>query len=205
MKRISTILTAAAIAAALILAAGSGPGTACVGRTLYIGSTGTVEESLMAEMMVTLINERTGTTVKLREFPSAGAMYKALKSDDENTRADIIIENTVQGLRRIKAAPSGDPEKDYETVKQGYEKNNDLDLIWMPPFGYHVDVDGKKALSAAVIRRNVLTNFPLLPRVLKKLSHAIDDRQFSKMTAKVKKGEKARNVGKDFLLRKKII
>jgi glycine betaine/choline ABC-type transport system substrate-binding protein len=56
-----------------------------------------------------------------------------------------------------------------------------------------------------VIRRNVLTNFPLLPRVLKKLAHAIDDRRFRKMLTRVEHGEKPRNVGKDFLMRKKII
>ncbi len=204
MKRAAITLMAAVVFAIGFLA-DLEPGRACVGRTLYIGSTGTVEESLMAEMMVTLINERTGTTVKLRQFPNYRAMYQAMKSEDEKVRADIIVENTARALKKINAAASGDPQKDFITVKEGYEKNNDLDLIWMVPFGYHVTVDSGKALSGAVIRHNVLTNFPLLPRVLKKLGGAIDDRQFKKMVDKIKKGDKPRNVAKDFLLRKKII
>ncbi len=204
MKKTASVIVVILVFIATVFTTIS-PGIACVGRTLYIGSTGTAEESLMAEMLVTLINERTGTTVKLRKFPNYRAMYKAIKSEDEKVRADIIIENTARGMQKIKITPSGDPQKDFIAVKNGYETDNDLDLIWMPPFGYHVKIGSTTAVTAAVIRHNVLTNFPLLPRVLKKLANAIDDHHFNKMTARISNGAKAHNVAKDFLMRKKII
>jgi len=202
-KRLAAIGTGIFIATLLIFTAGHG--VACVGRTLYIGSTGTLEDELMAEMLVTLINERTGTTVQLRSFPNQAAMYKAMQSDDEKTRADIIVENTVNGMKRLNLKISGDQQKDFIAAKDAYEKAKDLNLIWMAPFGYHIAGKSGTGLSAAVIRHDVLTNFPLLPRVLKKLAGAIDDSRFKRMINKVKHGKKPRNVAKDFLMRKKII
>jgi glycine betaine/choline ABC-type transport system substrate-binding protein len=51
----------------------------------------------------------------------------------------------------------------------------------------------------------VLTNYPLLPRVLKKLAGAINDESYLNLTAKVRDGEKPQNVSKDFLRIKKLI
>jgi glycine betaine/choline ABC-type transport system substrate-binding protein len=53
--------------------------------------------------------------------------------------------------------------------------------------------------------RDVLTNYPLLPRVLNKLAGAINDEAFSTLTAKVRGGEKPQNVSKDFLRQNKFI
>ena len=71
---------------------------ACVGRILYVGSLDTTEDKVLAQMLVLLINERTGTTVKIRYFDNNEALYKALKENDEEKRADIIIENTDDAL-----------------------------------------------------------------------------------------------------------
>jgi glycine betaine/choline ABC-type transport system substrate-binding protein len=59
--------------------------------------------------------------------------------------------------------------------------------------------------SKQSVRRDVLTNYPLLPRVLKKLAKAINDEAFSTLTAKVRGGEKPQNISKDFLRTKKLI
>ena len=71
---------------------------ACVGRILYVGSLDTTEDKVLAQMLVLLINEPTGTTVKIRYFVDNDALYNALKEKDEANREAIIIENTDDAL-----------------------------------------------------------------------------------------------------------
>jgi glycine betaine/choline ABC-type transport system substrate-binding protein len=177
---------------------------ACVGRILYVGSLDTTEDKVLAQMLVLLINERTGTTVKIRYFDNNEALYNALKENDEEKRADIIIENTDDALALLKKPRPGDLDQTYKQVKELYESQ--LGLIWLNPFGFrHAAGDEKQTISAPLVRRDVLTNYPLLPRVLKKLAGAINDETFSSLTAKVRGGEKPKNVSKDFLRAKKLI
>jgi len=177
---------------------------ACVGRTLYVGSLDTPEEKVLAQMLVLLINERTGTTVKIRYFDNTEALYNALKENDEEKRADIIVENTNDALALLKKSPSGDLDQAYKQVKEIYE--SELGLIWLNPFGFkQAASDAPQAISAPLVRRDVLTNYPLLPRVLNKLAGAINDDAFSTLTAKVRDGEKPQNVSKDFLRANKFI
>ena len=177
---------------------------ACVGRTLYVGSLDTTEDKVLAQMLVLLINERTGTTVKIRYFDNNEAMYNALKENDEDKRADIIVENTNDALALLKKPNPGDLDQTYKQVKELYE--SELALIWLNPFGFkHGSGANQQTLSAPLVRRDVLTNYPLLPRVLNKLAGAINDETFSGLTAKVRDGEKPQNVSKDFLRAKKFI
>lgn len=186
---------------AFLLAANS---FACVGRTLYIGSIDTTEDKVLSQMLVLLINERTGTTVKIRYFDNTEALYNALKENDEEKRADIIVENTRDALALLKKSSPGDLDTTYKQVKELYE--SDLGLIWLNPFGFKYGTgDEQQTLSAPLVRRDVLTNYPLLPRVLNKLAGAINDETFSTLTAKVRDGEKPQNVSKDFLRAKKFI
>jgi osmoprotectant transport system substrate-binding protein len=177
---------------------------ACVGRTLYIGSIDTTEDKVLSQMLVLLINERTGTTVKIRYFDNTEARYNALKENDEEKRADIIVENTRDALALLKKSSPGDLDTTYKQVKELYD--SDLGLIWLNPFGFKYGTgDEQQTLSAPLVRRDVLTNYPLLPRVLNKLAGAINDETFSTLTAKVRDGEKPQNVSKDFLRAKKFI
>jgi osmoprotectant transport system substrate-binding protein len=177
---------------------------ACVGRTLYVGSLDTTEDKVLAQMLVLLINERTGTTVKIRYFDNNEALYNALRENDEEKRADIIVENTNDALALLKKSQPGDLDQTYRQVKEIYE--SELGLIWLNPFGFkHGTGDEQLTVSAPLVRRDVLTNYPLLPRVLNKLAGAINDETFSTLTAKVKDGEKPQNVSKDFLRAKKFI
>ena len=177
---------------------------ACVGRTLYVGSLDSTEDKVLAQMLVLLINERTGTTVKIRYFDNNDALYNALKENDEEKRADIIVENTDDALAILKKSQPGDLDQTYKQVKELYER--ELGLIWLNPFGFkHGTGNEKQTVSAPLVRRDVLTNYPLLPRVLNKLAGAINDETFSSLTAKVRDGEKPQNVSKDFLRAKKII
>ena len=177
---------------------------ACVGRILYVGAIETVEGQTMAELLVLLINERTGTNVKIRYFDDNNKLYQAFKSHDEETRIDIIIENTADAMAFMQKERIKDLDQEYLAVKKLYEK--ELDVIWLKAFGFkNIKGSDNPSVSASLIRNDVLTNYPLLPRILNKLSGAIDEKTFSEMIGKVRSGSKARNVVKDFLRAKKFI
>ena len=186
----------------LLLSAASS--MACVGRTLYIGAFETNESKIMAEMISTLINERTGTTVQIRYFKSQEKLYTALKSDVEEERADILVENTIDAMAVLGKTPGATSDQDLVVVKTAYEK--DLSVIWLNPFGFKSSKgQATQSMSAPLVRRDVLTNFPLLPRVLNKLAGAITDQAYTDLLAKVDGGDKPKNAAKDFLKLKKLI
>jgi len=177
---------------------------ACVGRTLYIGAVDSPSEQLMAEMLATLINERTGTTIQIRYFKDREAIYTALKSNIEDKRADIIIEDSLTAMEILAQTPNASPDKDFITAKDLYEK--DLGVIWLNPFGYNNSTgENGKSISAPLVRRDVLTNFPLLPRILNKLSGVISNKVYDKLLKEVNDGEKPKNVAKNFLKKRKLI
>ncbi|MBU0675948.1 MAG: hypothetical protein KJ950_15030 [Proteobacteria bacterium] len=190
------------LTAALLLAVWTTFSNACVGRILYIGALENTEEQLMAEMLVILINERTGTNVKTRFFSDNTLLYQAFRADDEEARVDIIIEDTADAMEILGQSRLADPDQEYTLAKDTYEKERDV--IWLNPFGFRNAKDNP-TVSAPLIRRDVLTNFPLLPRVLNKLSGAIDNAAYTAMMKQVKSGSKARNVAKDFLKDRKFI
>lgn len=175
---------------------------ACVGRILYIGALDTPESKLMAELLVTLINERTGTSVKIRFVNSHSELYSSFKSHDENSRIDIIVENTAEAMALLHKPRLTDPTQEYNEVKKLYEK--DLELVWLSPFGFKIG-SGNGAISAPLLRLDVLNNFPLLPRILNKLSGAIDTATYNSLISKIKGGDKPKNVAKDFLRERKFI
>lgn len=176
---------------------------ACVGRILYIGAIDTPESKLMAELLVTLINERTGTNVKIRFTNNRDDLYAAFKTHDENSRIDIIVENTADAMAHLRKARLGNADQEYAEIKKLYEK--ELEVVWLTPFGFKNGSGPAQALSAPLIRQDVLTNFPLLPRILNKLSAAIDTETYNDLLSKIKGGGKPKNVAKDFLRERKFI
>ncbi len=180
----------------------TGPAAACVGRILYLGAMQSNEDKLMSEMLALLINERTGTTIQIRSFDTADQLYNALKSSKEEERVDIIVEDTVQALAIAKQTTGASPDQDFLTVKAFYEK--ELDVVWLNPFGYNTNA-AQPSISAPLVRRDVLTNFPLLPRVLNKLAGAISDKAFQYLIKTLDSGEKPKNAAKDFLKKQKFI
>lgn len=175
---------------------------ACVGRILYIGALDTPESKLMAELLVTLINERTGTNVKIRFANNRNELYNSFKTHDENSRVDIIVENTGEAMAQLNKPRLADPNQEYSEAKKLYEK--DLGLVWLSPFAFKSGSAGD-LISAPLLRVDVLTNFPLLPRILNKLSGAIDTPTYNNLMSKIKRGDKPKNVAKDFLRERKFI
>ncbi len=201
LHRIFTTLFATVIMTLLIYTAGQ----ACVGRILYIGALDTTDDKVMAELLVTLINERTGTNVKVRYYKELDGLYKALKAHDEKERVDIIVEDTADAMKIMNTERLADLDQEYTNAKTLYEK--EMDIIWLNPFGFRNSKASPSgpSVSAPLIRRDVLTNFPLLPRILNKLSGAINDQTFADMTDKARSGSKPKNVARDFLKAKKFI
>lgn len=180
----------------------AGAANACVGRILYLGALQTNKDKLMSEMLALLINERTGTTIQIRTFDTAEQLYSALKSSKEEERVDIIVEDTAQALTIAKQKAGASPDQDFVAVKAFYEK--ELNMVWLNPFGFNSNT-AQPSISSPLVRRDVLTNFPLLPRVLNKLSGAINDKAYQDLIKSVESGEKPKNAAKDFLKKQKLI
>ncbi len=178
------------------------PAQGCVGRFLYVGALDQPEEKVMAEMLVLLINERTGTTVKVRYFENNEELYKALRAEAEEERVDIIVEDTLDAAAVLGRTPGSDLDAEFTAVKQGYEEQ--LQIVWLNPFGFSAGKESK-SMSAPLLRLDVLNNFPLLPRVLNKLAGGIDDEAYQKLMEEAGKGEKPRNIARDFLESKRFI
>ena len=176
----------------------------CVGRVLYVGALPSAGDRLMSELLVMLINERTGTNVQIRFFDDRDQLYNAMKLTDEAERVDIIVEDTSQAMSLLKRQRLTDANQEYLMAKELYDK--ELDIIWLNPFGFKKNLTAAEpTVSAPLLRRDVLTNFPLLPRILNKLAGTIDDETFNDLEARVSAGDKPKNVAKDFLRTKKLI
>jgi len=178
------------------------PAGACVGKSLLIGSSGTLQQDLLAEIISLLISERTGTTVKVVRFDSTAAAQDALLKAD----LDMALEYTgaVQ-LEILKAEPIKDPAQLFEAVKTRY--NEDLNLIWLQPFGF----DEPRAVqteipaqAAPVVRKDTLKKFPALARLLNKLGGTIDIETMLQMESKAGEGN-VHEVARNFLKSKRLI
>ena len=62
-----------------------------------------------------------------------------------------------------------------------------------------------QAHTATVLRVDIYSNFPALPRVIGKLAGAISDDIYSRLIKSVEVGENPKTVARDFLRSKKLI
>ena len=173
---------------------------ACVGKTLYIGLVDSAEGQVLSEILSTMVNERTGTTVKTRYYKNTRDLYDAVSAK----QVDMLIENTTTALQIIDKPADSDLQRTYETVKSMYEKNKGL--VWFKPFGFLKGGGGPgHSYTAPVLKVEVLNNFPALPRVVGKLSGTISDETYARLIKSVESGEKANKVARDFLKSRKLI
>lgn len=173
---------------------------ACVGKILNIGAINSAEGQVLSEILVNIINERTGTKVKTRYYKDSQGLYDAVKARE----VDIIIENTSRAMRILSKPVDGDPKRTYESVKLTYEREKGL--IWFKPFGFS---NGKgtegQSYTAPLLRIDVINNFPALPRLIDKLGGTVNNETYSKLIKLVESGEKPKKVARDFLKSKKLI
>lgn len=172
---------------------------ACVGKTLHIGVVNTAEGQVIAEMLSSLINERTGTTIAIKYYKSMQEVHDAVKVK----QVDISVENAGEALRLMNRPAEADAKKAYDSVKSIQEK--EMGLIWLKPFGFTGGRSGAGSYTAAVLRAEVINSFPVLPRVIDKLGSVISDEVHARLIKSVESGEKPKKVARDFLKSKKLI
>lgn len=176
-------------------------GFACVGKTLVVGSTGGMQQELLANMLAQLITERTGTSVKLVNHDSSQSAHQALLKDD----LDIYVEYTGVGQVTILGAePIGDPQQLYQAVKKRY--NEDLNIVWLKPLGFEGKiVDAALPMQAVPIaRKDTLKKFPALARLINKLSGKIDAQTISQLEEQTT-SQGVKEVARSFLKQNRLI
>jgi osmoprotectant transport system substrate-binding protein len=173
-----------------------GAASACVGKSLHIGSNGTLQQDLLAEILAMLISERTGTTVKVERLNSFAATHDALLKAE----LDIAVEYTgASQLEVLKGPQISDPQQLFDAVKTRY--NEELNLVWLQPFGFseaRAVATTIPAQAAPVVRKDTLKKFPALARLINKLGGTIDAATMQRLEAAAGKGT-VHDVAKDFL------
>lgn len=200
MKRMKSLVLVLMLA--LLPLASVVPAPACVGKSLLIGSAGTLQQDLLAEIVCLLISERTGTTVKVVRFDSLAAAQDALLKAD----LDMALEYTgASQVDVLKGTPISDPEKLFDAVKSRY--NEELNLVWLQPFGFDEPRMVKVAIpaqAAPVVRKDTLKKFPALARLLNKLGGTIDAGTMQRLEAEAKGGD-VHEVARTFLKANRLI
>lgn len=165
---------------------------ACVGKILYIGVQNSPGEQVLAEMVATLVTERTGTTVKIVPFRDLKDLYAAVKKGE----LGLVIENRDRALEFLGKPRDSNPKTAQETVKREYQKS--LNMIWLEPMG------GTPPF-ASVISTETLSSLPALPKLLNKLSGIVNDEAYGKMVKSYKADEKPKKTAREFLKSKRLI
>jgi osmoprotectant transport system substrate-binding protein len=178
------------------------PALACVGKTLEIGTTGSVQQNILANMIAELISERTGTSVKLVQFANSTEAHAALVKAD----IDMYVEYTGVGQGLIlQGAPVADSAELYKQVKDRY--NQDMNLIWLQPLGFDAASTlgiNMPAEPAPVVRKDTLKKFPALARLINKLGGKIDQQAISQLEQQAAEAEAAK-VAHNFLKSQRLI
>lgn len=170
------------------------PALACVGKTLVIGADRSARSRFVAQMIAILINERTGTTVKISDFPDAEAVHRGLASGD----VDIAVEYASRALSRLGLGAAEGADAAVKAVKAGYQEK--LNLAWLQALGFTEPGDSK-SVAATVVRKDTLKKFPALPRLLAKTEGVLPDALIVSLSAS---GDAAKTA-REFLKGKKLI
>jgi osmoprotectant transport system substrate-binding protein len=175
---------------------------ACVGKTLVVGALDNPQQQVLAEMLSVLIGERTGTTVKVVSVAGHAEAHDAMI----RAEMDMYVEYTGVGqVIILKEQPIADSDELYKAVKERY--NQDLNLIWLKPFGFSDEryaPEGTVAVAAPVVRKDTLKKFPALARLINKLGGSIDDSTMKELEMASAAGN-SRDVARKFLKEKRFI
>jgi len=186
MKKIIMLCVAVSILAAVNLS------SACVGKTIHIGISGSLSEQLLADMAALLITERTGSSVKIDAYKDSKELYNAVKLGNVN----ILFESTGHALEVLGKQNKTGAASTFDFVKSEYRKN--LNLVWLEPMG------GGQQYSS-ILTVDTLSSYPALPKLLNKLSGVLTSDAFTKLLKSVDSSAKTKKTAKDFLKSKKLI
>jgi glycine betaine/choline ABC-type transport system substrate-binding protein len=180
---------------ALLILLSVSPALPCVGKALTIGIVNSPQEIIYAELIAQMVIERTGTTVDIHTYKDVKELYGAVKKGE----VGIIIENTERGMQEVALPAKENGRSAYEAVKLEYRER--FNLIWLEP----VSADGGSRYYAPVILVETMGNLPALPKLINRLTSALTEENYTKLTRAVKKAEKPRQVARDFLKANKLI
>lgn len=197
MKRLKLL-----IATLLLLAVWAGPALACTGKTVTIARTNDLQQEILAQMLVVLIDARTGTTVEEKVFATPEEAHAAVLGHD----ADLGIEYTgVIRVKTLKKEGIADAAELYTAVKEEYDQ--ELNLLTLPPLGFNsqkLAPEGVVAEGVIVLRKDTWTKFPALDKLITKLSGKIDDAAMQALEERAAK-EEIKVVVRDFLREKRLL
>jgi len=178
-----------------------GPALGCLSNTINIGILNTDKSRLLAELISQTINERTGTNVKLLIYDSIEEFNGALTITNREYRIDLLIENP----EKFKQTADSKKITIFHTMKdaESFGKNDPVSFIQKPLVIDSNDAGSPK--STIFYRSDLLKDYPLLPRLLTKLSRTLGFKSYERLLQFVEDGEKPRNVARDFLKIKKLI
>ncbi len=178
---------------------------ACVGRTLYVGYFDAPDQILVANLLAVFIDERTGTTVKLRMFGTREDAFEAVRQDKISLYADYssVILRKFAGERPV-------PEEEKNIARLKEVLNRQYNVVWLEPFGYDryfsdKGIAGEKPGQAGLMLcKDALSKFPALPRLLAKLRGALDNDTMSALLREAEKSD-PKAVARRFLKSRKLI
>lgn len=158
------------------------PAYGCVGRILNISIHDTPEQRVVGQLLATYITERTGTTVNLIIAKDGVSPEDQVK----DCKAEIYLNYLDQGLAEIDPGKKDvDPQEAYGLVKRSFFDK--FQMVWLKPLGYKGPLasnttDQKTgSLAVVVTTQQVLDRFPVLDRVINKLSGRIDMQTVQKL------------------------
>lgn len=167
-------------------------GEACVGKTLFVGVTSDPQEQMLAQMISIMVNERTGTTVKVVTYRDAASLYGAVKKGE----VGVLVEQPESALQYLKQPVQGSPKASYDTAKRKFRQA--LQLVWLEPFG------GSR-YYAPVISLETINSLPALPKLLNKLAGVVTDDVNAKLLRAARGDKDQKKVVRDYLRSRKLI
>ncbi len=188
-------ITALMAGSVLLTALAASPGQSCVGRILNLTIDGSAEQKAVGQLMATYINERTGTTVNLVE---------GQPSTDGSCATDVCLQYLKPALASMGGEQPQDEQEAYAKAKEYYLENKSV--VWLKPFAFKGPVAQQVDASIAVpvSPRDALGKFPVLDRVINKLSGMVSDSLVQEMIQKSQGGDAAA-AAKELLKAQKLI
>jgi osmoprotectant transport system substrate-binding protein len=182
------------------------PLLACKGRVLNLAVGNSTDQTIMAEMLAILINERTGTKVEIVQLENTEAAHEAVL----HGLAEIYI-NYVGMAQAGTEGPNAlnDPRKAYILASRSY--NEKYDMIWLKPFGFQGPMaqaapSGKvdRTLAAPITTKEVVKKFPILDRLINKLAGRVDNKTLEELREK-SENQDVKITVREFLTSNKLI
>lgn len=171
-----------------VLSGWSPSAESCVGKILAIGIVDRPDQTVMAELLSQMVTERTGTTVTVTKFADSRALFDAVRLG----KVGLLLESFSGASALLGPAAPHDP----EGVRGEFRKR--FNLVWLKPWSV-------SSGHTPLVSQEVLTSLPALPRLVNKLSPAVDDPALARLMASGRGEAQMKKSVRDFLKSRKLI